>query len=184
MAAATAAVSATSTRIVGVDPSLRCTGVAFTDGVTFSAERWRPPNDGPARLAWFRDRFAGALAPMGGLPTDLVVIEGYAYGARSQAHALGELGGVLRLCCHDLHVPYVVVPPTVLKKYVAGKGTAAKELMIREVYRRWGFEARDNNEADAYGLARFGCDWYFGTQTKAFAELRAKVALVGPGEAA
>lgn len=50
----------------------------------------------------------------------------------------------------------IVVPPTTLKKFVTGKGNAEKSLMIREVYKRWGFDAADDNQADAVGLLQVG----------------------------
>lgn len=49
-----------------------------------------------------------------------------------------------------------MVPPTTLKKFVTGKGNAEKSLMIREVYKRWGFDAADDNQADAVGLLQVG----------------------------
>ena len=67
------------------------------------------------------------------------------------------------LCRAILSLKYayiVVVPPTVLKKYVTGKGNANKELMMESVIRKWFsasvpfFGAQDLYEA--YALAEFG----------------------------
>ena len=41
-----------------------------------------------------------------------------------------------------------------LKKYATGKGTAKKQEMLLQIYKRWGVEFNDDNAADAYALAR------------------------------
>jgi crossover junction endodeoxyribonuclease RuvC len=45
---------------------------------------------------------------------------------------------------------------TELKKFVCGKGTANKEQVMLQVFKRWGYEAATNNMADGYGLACMG----------------------------
>jgi len=37
-----------------------------------------------------------------------------------------------------------------------GSGNAAKELILQQVYKRWGVEFHDNNQADAFVLAQIG----------------------------
>lgn len=54
-----------------------------------------------------------------------------------------------------LQVPLRVVPPTELKKFVTGKGQCKKNLMLMKCYKKWKFEADDDNICDAYCLARF-----------------------------
>jgi crossover junction endodeoxyribonuclease RuvC len=44
----------------------------------------------------------------------------------------------------------------VLKQFVTGKGTSPKELVMMNVFKRWGYEAATNNLADAYTLAAMG----------------------------
>ena len=64
-----------------------------------------PPCKGPERLSWFYDEFMVLIrryAPQ------VVALEGYAFGAKSQHHALGELGGVLRLALHRVEQPFIV----------------------------------------------------------------------------
>lgn len=46
------------------------------------------------------------------------------------------------------------VPPATLKKYVTGKGTGQKNLMLMETYKKWNVTFTDDNAADSYGLAR------------------------------
>lgn len=44
--------------------------------------------------------------------------------------------------------------PGQIKKFTTGKGNAKKELMMKEVYKRWGFETDSHDVADAYAIAR------------------------------
>lgn len=92
---------------------------------------------------------------------DLAVIEGYSFASRnSQAHSLGEAGGVVRLALHRLGVPFVEVAPTLLKVYAAGTGKAGKELVLVEAVKRLGYSGSDNNEADALWLWALAVDAY------------------------
>jgi crossover junction endodeoxyribonuclease RuvC len=96
---------------------------------------------------------------------DLVVLEGYSFGSKnSQAHALGELGGAVRLSLWGASIPYVEVPPSVVKKFATGKGNAGKEEVLVAAVRRLGYEGSNNNEADALwlllaGLSSYGAGW-------------------------
>jgi Holliday junction resolvasome RuvABC endonuclease subunit len=88
-----------------------------------------------------------------GSKVTLTAIEGYSHASAHGAALAGELGGHLRWLLWHNGVAQVDVPPASLKKFVTGKGNADKSLMLREVYRRWSFEAVDDNEADAFTLA-------------------------------
>ena len=68
---------------------------------------------------------------------------------------LGELGGMVKLTLLDFGVYPLIVPPTNLKKYVAGKGQGvSKSQMLLNVYKTWGVEFTDDNAADSYALAK------------------------------
>jgi Holliday junction resolvasome RuvABC endonuclease subunit len=67
---------------------------------------------------------------------------------------LGELGGVVRLVLHDAGIPFVVVPPTSLKLFVAGNGSADKDQMRTSTLGKWGVDFDQDDECDAYGLAQ------------------------------
>ena len=80
------------------------------------------------------------------------------------ASVLGELAGVTKITLY--HVFYsgryqykdcalpLQIPPMTLKKYATGKGTAKKQEMLLQIYKRGGVEFNDDNAADAYALAR------------------------------
>lgn len=90
--------------------------------------------------------------------TRCIAIEDYSYASKRTSgiiHA-GELGGLIksRLKCKFKNLPIVMVPPTVLKKYASGSGQSKKEELRLHVYKKWGFEAKTNDEIDAYVLAK------------------------------
>lgn len=89
-------------------------------------------------------------------PFDLVVIEGYAYSNFHTLATLVEIGTALRLGLDHADYPYLDVSPTSLKKFVTGKGNAKKDLVMKEIYKRWGTEFDTTDEADAFGLAMVG----------------------------
>ena len=68
----------------------------------------------------------------------------------------GELFGLVRMCLYDQgRLAPIQIPPTMLKKYVTGKGTGVqKNQMLLQVYKKWGIEFTDDNAADSYGIAR------------------------------
>ena len=88
---------------------------------------------------------------------DTLIMEGYSYGSSNTRFTFtaGELGGVLKLFCHDAHIVLYMVPPTILKKFICGKGNAKKEQMLLQLYKKTGREFNNNNIADAYALYLF-----------------------------
>jgi Holliday junction resolvasome RuvABC endonuclease subunit len=92
---------------------------------------------------------------------DAAIIEGLSYGSVGGAQAeRSALHWIVRVDLHQLGVPYVVVTPMSLKKFVCGTAKAEKSMMIREVFRRWNVEAANDNEADAAALAHLGLVYY------------------------
>jgi Holliday junction resolvasome RuvABC endonuclease subunit len=92
---------------------------------------------------------------------DAAIIEGLSYGSVGGAQAeRSALHWMVRVDLYQLGVPYVVVTPMSLKKFVCGTAKAEKSMMIREVYRRWNVEAANDNEADAAALAHLGLVYY------------------------
>jgi len=89
---------------------------------------------------------------------DLAVIEGLAFMSRNTT-SLIQLAGLNYMIRHQMYkigIPFLIVPPTSLKKFITGKGNAPKEFMLMEVYKRFNEEFRDNNTCDAYCLAKIG----------------------------
>ena len=154
--------------ITGLDLSLTSTGV-----VTLSEDRGpvsktiQTKAKGAERLVVIESEIHNHLLEY---PPKLVVIEGYAYGSKHNREACGELGGVVKASLYLLDHDYIVVPPTRLKKYVSAK---KKDEVRLAVYKLWGFEAKTDDEIDAYVLAKIGMAYlgYEGDLTKAQREV-------------
>jgi len=83
-----------------------------------------------------------------------VCMEGYSMGAKQGREQSGELGATVKSILWTWSIYPTIVAPTSLKKFVTGKGNSAKNEMLLAVYKKWGAEFHNDNEADAYGLAR------------------------------
>ena len=88
-------------------------------------------------------------------PFSIIYMEGLAFGARgSSMLELAALHYFIRITFLKNKDNYKVISPGALKKFVTGKGSAKKELMLLNVYKKWGESFKDNNICDAYCLAR------------------------------
>lgn len=146
-------------KVMGLDPSTR-TGLVLLD--TSKDPLWSLSEEIPAPTK-FGDRIDRALGisdyalkRLEAYQPDLVVFEGYGYANTNTLAILVEIGTFLRAVVKRSGIEYLEIAPTSLKKFVSGKGNASKELMMLEVYKRWGFTPATNNIADAFGLALIG----------------------------
>ena len=94
---------------------------------------------------------------------DCICMEGYSLNMKNATSVvpLVELGGVLRFMLFLDQLKWLDPRAGQLKEFSTGKGNSAKDLVMMHVFKRWGFEAKSNNTADAYvcaaiGLAHFG----------------------------
>lgn len=84
-----------------------------------------------------------------------VAVEGYSFGSKGRSFIdLAELGGVVRYELTNRKLDWVEIPPKTLKKMVSGNGNADKVQMMEAVHQRYGVKFEDDNENDAYCLAR------------------------------
>lgn len=150
-------------RVVGLDLSLSCTGVAqITTGTPALVVVRRvvsKPTKEPTTLTRSvrLRRLAGDTTALCA-GADLVVVEGPAY-ASSGAGTWDRAGFwwlvVARLTGAGLNV--VEVPPSSLKTYATGKGNAGKDDVLSHAVRRYPHVAfNGNDEADALILAAMG----------------------------
>lgn len=84
---------------------------------------------------------------------DLIALEGYSYGSKFNHEAMYSIGTVIRYFLWQSEYDYQLVPPNILKKFVTGKGNSAKDLILKGVYKNWGYDTDNDNLSDAYGLA-------------------------------
>jgi Holliday junction resolvasome RuvABC endonuclease subunit len=146
-------------RVIGIDPSLTATGIAYADGST-STVTYEKTTTGDQRLAVIYELVQDATAvPFRAVSVDLAVVEDLP----THAHGAGKTGmaqGVVRLALISLSVPYILVTAATLKKLATGKGTASKSEMRMQLYKRFGLDIADDNQVDAWWLRAMGCAHY------------------------
>ena len=138
-------------RVLGLDLSLAAPGIALV----------QPPEaplgqlvrvgklTGPARLVHIGHAVRDAVWQ---LKPDLVAIEGYSYGSESHAHAIGELGGVVRYLLHLSSMPYEVIPVAQWRKQLFGRNVR-KDEVAKEVLKRYGVEYESLDVLEAWCVA-------------------------------
>jgi len=151
--------------VLGLDASLTHTGSALLamSSDEHCEQTFTPKTLGTARLVetekWLESLMAEISIKHLSRVT-YVMLEGYAYSAFNQAHQIGELGGIIRRFFYLRNIPVRVVAPKTLKKWITGKGTGDKNLMLVKAFRKWGIEFGDDHTCDAYGLATLGKAMY------------------------
>lgn len=86
---------------------------------------------------------------------NLTLIEGISFGSKGGgSDQLAALNYFIRIFLFRNGIIYFSIPPTSLKKFVTGTGQCKKNLMLKEVYKKWNVDFSDDNLCDAYSLAR------------------------------
>ena len=119
----------------------------YSSAAYFAANYLESPPLSPKKIRWE--------------PLSLIVIEGFSYGSKGRGvFDIAYLGWRIREELERYRteddIPWLEVSPSQVKQFATGKGNANKEIVLQQVYKRWGFEAKDNNQADAYVLAQIG----------------------------
>lgn len=147
--------------VVGIDPSLRCTGVAFANAPgTLTAQRF--PTKPAATLAEQRDQvryIVGSVMDWVPASLELTVIEKPYVPQRHGAGDVIERAWLFGLFVDQLmrRGPVVVVSAKGRAKYGSGNGNAEKKEVLAAVRRAFpNIAVRDDNEADAMVLACMG----------------------------
>lgn len=149
--------------IIGLDLSLTGTGVIILKEGKLDCEQLiksKPTSDKSylaetRRLMKIRDQIAEIVDAK--KPT-LAVIEGMAFSIRSTT-ALTQLSGInymVREMLIKKDVPFIIVAPTSLKKFITGSGAAKKDVILLEIFKRYGISFSDDNLGDAFILSRCG----------------------------
>jgi Holliday junction resolvasome RuvABC endonuclease subunit len=144
--------------VLGIDASYA--GLAIVsltrDDVAWSVCGSWTKSKGPVRLAEIEDWLISVLGawPM----IEHVVMENYSPGSKFGREKAGELGGLVKKTLYQ-RIPGeagfpTLMAPSSLKLFVTGSGKSDKDQITKEVLRKWGFDAPNNDVADAYGLAK------------------------------
>lgn len=143
-------------RVVGIDPSLRATGLALHDGElrTLSMPSVESAYmDG--KVARIR-AIVGKVAVASGVGS-LCVIEAPALGMNNRStHELAGLWWSIVVRLIELGNEVVTITPGQLKKFATGKGNAPKPDMRMALYQRTGIDVADDNQVDAWWLRQAG----------------------------
>lgn len=150
---------------IGLDLSLVGTGAVILENGKILAQRLiksKPTGDKPVEEL---KRIQGIIGNINSFIEEnspdqpsVAVIEGLAYMVKN-ATALTQLSALnymTRAMLLEREIPFVIVAPTSLKKFITGSGAAKKDVMLMETFKRYGVTILDDNENDAYGLAQVG----------------------------
>jgi Holliday junction resolvasome RuvABC endonuclease subunit len=139
----------TAPRVIGLDLSITATGIADHTGATRcvggKADR------GDQRIVDIATEISAVCDG-----ADLVVIEDLAVHGPGNGMAAAQVMGAVKATLLRTTTPYALVPPSSLKKYATGKGTAGKPDMAVALYKRAGLELGDDNQVDAWWLRAMG----------------------------
>jgi len=169
---------------VGIDQSLTHFAAAAIRGPEDDSENMlviKPKSKGARRLYDIRDELTEWLSTIYAEEgIDHIVMEGYAF-SRQMGHALGECGGMIKLALLDtfgyeneLGYPTIVTPQQ-LKMFCGLAGNAQKNLVLKAVFQKWGKDFADDNEADAYALAKIACSLSTGARFEYEKKVLAKI---------
>ena len=112
----------------------------------------------PLRLLDFYTSFTNTFESLNSkYDIQILCLENYAFSAMGKVFTVGEHGGILRLVILQNKLPLLYIEPSKLKNIVTGSGNAKKEIVMLNVFKKWGFEAAINDEADSYGLGMIAC---------------------------
>lgn len=95
-----------------------------------------------------------------------IAIENYSFGSSGRIVQLAESGGLIRnFLIENLNddVDIIEVAPISLKKFITGqgKGKQTKNIIIREIYKKYGYDIDNDNVADAFILAKIAELYYY-----------------------
>jgi Holliday junction resolvasome RuvABC endonuclease subunit len=141
------------TNILGLDLSIRSTGIAYPDGVL---DTIKPTLEGDRRLIELSMAVRSAVLHT---HPNLAMVEDLPNHSKGAVRVLGMVHGVVRYTLMIEGCSYMLVPVATLKTYATGKGTATKADMRLELFRRTGVDVDDEDECDAAWLRLLGLDF-------------------------
>ena len=148
---------------IGLDLSLTASGVCIlgdengTPSVVMGKEIKTKPDQFPhllARCDYISDE---VMKIVKGVNSDFIIMEDFFTGQQpGTVISLACVGTLVRYKLMKSGYNFFTVAPTQLKKFVTGKGVGRKDVMIKYVFQRFGYDTNSNNVCDACGLAYFG----------------------------
>lgn len=149
----------TSLRVLGIDASLRSTGIGIVESVGHSIQMvdCRPiKNKASAPLSQCLVHLAESLRNyLAEFQPQEVAMEGIFFCKNARTSLLlGHARGVLLAACAEAHLPVYEYPPTRIKQAVTGTGTATKDQIQRMMMRTLNLPSLPQEDAgDALAIA-------------------------------
>jgi Holliday junction resolvasome RuvABC endonuclease subunit len=152
---------------IGIDPgSKNCALVAWSPSRGL-VTAWKPKPPMPTGVLRLRklmvditNEFTKLAAHEPAGEVKMIAMEAYSMAEKFGQHASGEVGAAIKLAVLSLFASDdrrgfpILVAPQALKKFATGNGNTKKELITKEILKRWGMDFDDSNIAEAYALAR------------------------------
>lgn len=145
---------------MGFDVVLNQSGIVVLEqGVLWAYLVDMKPLRGGTRLACIQEVFDHILKQH---ECAAAAIENGAYEAGGRLFELGGVSAILQVALTQRNIPYLLVPPTSLKKYWTGNHQARKRKMVDRANDLLGSDAfdrkSDDDLADAFALAKLAHD--------------------------
>lgn len=156
---------------MGIDQSLTGTGITVFDGSQYhyfliKTEKTKntkcPTIDDTKRLMKIWEEIDKLIHLY---QVEFIALEGLSYGSKGKAiFQIGGLSHIIRAGLIENNIRFIVVPPTVVKKFWCGKGNANKILMLNEAenkklkipflkkYKEFKEKKFDDNVVDSHAL--------------------------------
>lgn len=83
-------------------------------------------------------------------------LEGGSYGSKGMLFTLGQLSGAVIGALDFLNINVWEIPPTTLKQFMSGIGSASKDYMMKKIKEKYNQGFKNDNLADSYSLAVLG----------------------------
>ncbi len=102
---------------------------------------------------------------------NIICIEGYAFMGSNlavQAEVMGIIGLAINKYLLNNKCDLFVITPQAVKKYITGKGSGKKQMIIKEVYKKYNIDIDNDNIADAYVISQIASDIKYIIKNKKF----------------
>lgn len=146
----------TKTNILAIDQATKC-GLAYElVGQKPKVELWKLEigNKESQGMKWIR--FESRLKAF--IVSNNIKVVAYELPAGRNINPIihsSKLIGVIEKICAELDIEYIELSASGVKKFATGNGNAGKPLMIEFAKKLWGYEGKDDNEADALHILHY-----------------------------
>lgn len=182
-------------KVVGIDPSLSNTALYYVEDFHFNNDELLIHTDKKKnkevekdekgkkkkklsteeileRMDRQRDIYLEVLNFLRKKKPDYIGIEGYSFAGNSLA-VQAEVTGVILLAISiykkiNNNVKVLIFTPQSVKKYILGSGGGGKQLVLKEVYKKYNLDVDNDNIADAFVISQLTSDFAYLENNKKF----------------